>query len=110
MRRFFPAASPSCFLSSLLLAGLCSGAALADERLDGLKQTDTNICMRGGNTAPGAPKNLKLVRGYCTCVVDTYWAQVSKAEVEQLMSSGYAPAIDRRKDERMATASAACRR
>lgn len=110
MRRFFPAASPSYFLYSLLLAGLCAGAAQADERLDGLKKTDINVCMRGGNTAPGAPKNLKLVRGYCKCVVTSYWEQVSKKEVDQMMSSGYAPSIDERKEERMAKAKAACQR
>lgn len=104
MQRFSPKASV------LLLAALCAGPALADERLVGLKKTEVNVCVRGGNTGPGAPKNLKLVRGYCECVVENYWGQVTKAEVEQMMSSGYAPSIDERKDGRLAKARAACQR
>lgn len=110
MRRLFPVSGVGHLSCVLLLASLCSGAARADERLDGLKRTDVNTCVRGGNTAPGAPRNLKLVPAYCVCVVEHYWGQVSKGEVEQMMSSGYAPSIDERKDGRMAKARAACQR
>ncbi len=103
-------------LSLFLLALLCGaahadqGPPRADPRLDGVKQIEKNVCVRGGNTAPGAPKNLKLVPQYCTCVAATYWDQVPKDEVEQLLDSGQSKRIDQHKDERMAQAKAACRR
>jgi hypothetical protein len=99
-------------LWSLAAAGLLAATSVqaADPRLDGLKQIERNICVRGGNTGPGAPKNLKLVPQYCTCVAQHYFDHLPQQEVEQLMGSGQSASIDQHKDERMAQARAACQR
>lgn len=96
----------------LTLAGLllAIGAQAADPRLDGLAQIARNSCVRGGNTGPGAPKNLKLVPQYCACVTQHYFDHLPKQEVDQLMDSGQSDAIDQHQDERMARARAACQR
>jgi hypothetical protein len=108
MRLLLSSLSSCLLVAASLLAATTVQAA--DQRLDGLKQIERNICVRGGNTAPGAPKNLKLVPQYCTCVAQHYFDHLPTPEVDQLMGSGQSDSIDQHKDERMAQARAACQR
>lgn len=98
-------------VAGTLLALLNPAAQAApDPRLDGIKIIERNVCVRGGNTGPGAPKNLKLVPKYCECVANVYYDNLPKDEVEQLMNTGQSADIDERKEVRMAQARTACRR
>jgi hypothetical protein len=98
-------------IAGLALALAAAGAqAASDPRLDGLKRVTRSMCLRAGNTGPGAPKNLKLVPKYCECVADQYYDHLPKEEVDQLLSDGQSAAIDERKEVRMAQARTACKR
>lgn len=90
------------------LAVTSSSSFAADPRLDGIKQIERNACVRLGNTGPGAPKNLKLAPKYCECVARTYWDNIPKTEVDEVMNNGQSAAVDKRREERMAEARAAC--
>lgn len=93
-----------------LLALFAIGAhAASDPRLDGLKQVERSHCIRGGNTGPGAPKNLKLVPKYCECVAKNYYDSLPKEEVDQLLSAGQSADVDARREVRMAQARTACK-
>ena len=93
-----------------LLALFAIGAhAAPDPRLDGLKQVERSRCLRGGNTGPGAPKNLKLVPKYCECVARHYYDNLPKEEVDELLSAGQSAEIDARREVRIAQARTACK-
>jgi len=97
------------WVSAVLALLVCSAQAASDPRLDGLRQVERSRCIRAGNTGPGAPKNLKLVPKYCECVAKTYYDNLPKEEVDQLLSAGQSAAVDERRDVRMAQARTACK-
>ena len=100
---------PAAALAATLAVASSSSLAAADPRLDGIKQIERTACIRLGNTGPGAPKNLKLAPKYCECVARTYWDNIPKAEIDEVMNNGQSAAVDKRREERMADARAACR-
>jgi len=103
---FLLAATPAVTFAAFAAA---APAPAADPRLDGIKQIERNACVRQGNTGPGAPRNLKLAPKYCECVARTYWDNIPKAEIDEVMNNGQSAAVDKRRDERMADARAACK-
>jgi len=109
--------SPLALAASLLLASsvyassaYAAKPAPVDERIAPMKLMTVKACARGGNTAPGAPRNLKLVPDYCACVGEKYWQSVPQTEVDQLFSSGQSSAMEQREAERLVQARAACKR
>lgn len=83
-------------------------APASDPRLDGMRQIERSVCVRMGNTGPGAPRNLKFVPKYCDCVAKAYWDNIPKPEVEELMNAGQSAAMDKQKAERMTAARDSC--
>lgn len=84
--------------------------AMADERLDGLKKMNTDICMQIGAEAAGAPAEGKLTAPYCNCVTNAYWDSVPKSEVQQLMTDGQSPGIGANLKARMEAAKKMCKK
>ena len=103
-----PAACAALLAALLLPAAAFAATATPDPRLDGVKQIERGACQRLGNTGPGAPRNLKLVPRYCDCVARTYWDNLPKAEVDEVMDSGQSAAMDKRRGERLSAARDAC--
>ncbi|MRV75861.1 hypothetical protein GJ700_29530 [Duganella sp. FT92W] len=97
------------WVSAVLALFVCGAQAASDPRLDGLRQVERSRCVRAGNTGPGAPKNLKLVPKYCECVAKTYYDNLPKEEVDQLLSAGQSAAVDEQREARMAQARTACK-
>jgi hypothetical protein len=98
---------------SVMLLALLSGvtsAAMADDRINGLKKVNTDMCIRFGVNMPDAPKDAKLVPGYCNCVSDTYWASVPKAESDELLSTGTSARVQQNLTARMNAAQVACKK
>lgn len=96
-------------LAALPVPPAVAASSVPDPRLDGVKQIERGACQRLGNTGPGAPRNLKLVPQYCDCVARTYWDNLPKAEVDEVMDSGQSAAMDKRRTERLSAARDACR-
>lgn len=87
------------------------GPTFADARLDGLKKMNSEGCVKTVAFEENAPKDAKQVKPYCTCVYDTYFDGLTKAEQSQLASGAPAPEkLLKRLPDHLAAAQAQCRK
>ena len=89
---------------------LLTGNAMADDRFDGLKKMNTDLCISAGTHIDGAPKDAKLVKPYCNCVTESYWDSVPKSEIQELLTAGTSKGIRDNLQKRMDAAKALCRK
>lgn len=97
-------------ISAILGLVLLANNAMADDRLEGLKKMNTDLCIRAGAHVAGAPSDAKLTVPYCNCVTQTYWDSVPKSEVEELMTGGRSPSIGANLKPRMDAARSVCKK
>jgi len=73
-----------------------------------LKQANTDICMKMGASAGGAPKAPEKMPAFCGCVSDAYWDSVPQSEYNLLLQTGKSPLLEANLEKRLDLAKAAC--
>ncbi|MEO6920619.1 MAG: hypothetical protein ABI171_16685 [Collimonas sp.] len=73
-----------------------------------LKKANTDICLRMGASARGAPKAPEKMPVFCGCVSDAYWSSVPQGEYDALIHTGKSPLLEANMDKRLEIAKAAC--
>lgn len=97
-------------LAAVLGLALLSGNAVADDRFDGLKKMNTDMCITAGGQIDAHPKDPKLVKPFCNCLTETYWDSVPKADVKELLTTGNSIGIQNNIEKRMDAATAVCKK
>ncbi|PUA16775.1 hypothetical protein [Glaciimonas sp. PCH181] len=86
----------------------CSNTAWGATVMPELKKANTEICIKMGRSAQGAPKNEAKMPAFCNCVTDTYWDSVPQAEYNLLTASGKSPSLEANMEKRLNLAKAIC--
>lgn len=73
-----------------------------------LKKANTDICLKMGASARGAPKAPEKMPAFCGCVSDAYWNSVPQSEYNLLLQTGKSPSLEANLEKRLDVAKAAC--
>lgn len=84
---------------------LVSSFAFAQLTLETLKKGNTDFCIEAGTKMPGAPKDTKQIKPYCSCVSDVYWDSVPKKDFEDFIKEQSSDGDDHDAGDRIAEAS-----
>ena len=87
---------------------LCALPAQAATVMPELKKANTEICIKMGESAPGAPNDPARMPAFCDCVSDAYWDSVPQKEYNMLTQTGASPALEAGMEKRLNLAKAAC--